>query len=78
MPDQKKEKIKRFVQDIETERAVHGALLRFFLKSPKERDVQSLAAAWMAKEIFDDAWKEILKLRNEIEQENKNSGNVGV
>lgn len=78
MPDAKKEKIRQFVNDPDMERAVHGALLRFFLKAPKERDVQFLAASWVAKEIFDEGWKDLLRLKNDSEKREKPISNLAL
>ena len=78
MPDSKREAIKRFLNDQETAKAVHGFLVRAFLKPPKERDVQSLAAAWMAKDIFDEGWKEMGKLKSDTEIEKKSPHNPGL
>ncbi len=65
MPDERKEQVKRFINDAAMSRAVHTVLQNIFLRSPKNKDVQSLAAAWMAKENFNDAWKEIQTFKGE-------------
>ena len=72
------ETIKRFLKDTETANAVHSLLRSQFLKSPKERDVQYLAASWLAKELFEEGWKEMLKLGIDNKKEEKIAGNIGL
>ena len=74
---QRNEKLKQFVNDHETAKAVHGLLLRIFLRPPKNRDVQTLAAAWMAKDLLEDAWTELLLYKGD-EVEPKAATNIGV
>lgn len=78
MPDSKREAIKRFLNDPEMAKAVHGVLLRQFLKAPKERDVQFLAASWIAKDLFDDAWKELARYKQDDAKEEKLVTNPGI
>lgn len=78
MPDGRKEAIRRFLSDSEMSKAVHSVLLRQFLKAPKERDVQFLAASWLAKDLFDEAWKELSRLKSETVNDEKPSGNPGL
>ena len=68
MPE-KRDRIKRFVNDVETAKAVHGVLLRAFLKPQKDRDVYTLAASRIAIDLLDDAWKELARYKNEEEME---------
>lgn len=75
--DNKKDYLKRFMQDEGMSSAVHGFFRRVFLKSPANKDVQSLAAAWMAKDVFEAAWRELLNYKA-TEREEKPTGNIGV
>ena len=77
MPE-KQDKLKHFLNDQAMVKAVHGLLLRSFLKPSKERDVQSLAASRIAIDLLDDAWKELNKLRSDSEREDKVINNIGV
>lgn len=69
--------IKRFVEDERASEAVRDFFRRVFWRSPKDKSVQSLAAAWMAKEIFEDAWRELMSYKAP-EREEKVGGNIGV
>lgn len=76
-PD-RKEQLKRFVHDEALNRAVHAVLKQIFLKPPKNKDVQSLAAAWMAKDILEEAWKELLQLGKNEARNQKVEENIGL
>lgn len=78
MPDSKRAAIQHFLNDAETTEAVRGVLVQTFLKAPKQRDVQSLAAAWMAKDLFDEAWKELARLKQEEGSVEKVVSNPGL
>lgn len=78
MPDGKKEAIRRFFSDTEMSKAVHSFLLHHFLKAPKQRDVQFLAASWLTKDLFDEAWKELSRLKSETVNDEKTPGNPGL
>jgi hypothetical protein len=77
MPENRVAHIKRFVQDEQMANALHEFFTRIFLKSPRNKDVQSLAAAWMAKNIFEEAWRELQSYKR-VEWEEKPTGNIGV
>ena len=68
MPD-KTDKIKRFVNDKEMAKAVHGVILRAFLKPVKDQDIYMKAASRIAIDLLDDAWKELLKYKSDTEVE---------
>ncbi len=76
--DQKREVIKRFLNDQETRLAVHSFLKSQFLKPPKNREVQLMAACWLAKDLFDEAWKELARLQEDVVVEQKVVRNIGV
>lgn len=72
------EAVKRFLNDAEMSKAVYKVLKHHFLKQPKERDVQFLAASWIAKDLFEEGWKELLKLKTETEPKEKSLNNIGL
>lgn len=76
-PDERVQ-VKRFIGDEAMCRAIHKTLKRIFNKPPKNKDVQSLAAAWMSKESFDDAWRELQQISKSEAREPKVEGNIGV
>lgn len=78
MPEDKKEQLKRFVNEVEISKAVHTFLVRYFLRPPKNKDVQSLAAAWMAKDLMDAAWRELQNYKNSSESEQKELKQIGL
>ena len=55
------EKIKRFLNDEVMSNTVFNLLQTECLKPSKDRDVQNLAARFMAVEIITTAWKEMEK-----------------
>jgi flagellin-specific chaperone FliS len=65
MDENQKNKLIRFLNDKITSDAVYDILLRSFLKVPKDRAVENLAASMIAVERLDDAWKELAKLKGE-------------
>lgn len=78
MQPNSKEALKRFLNDAEMVKAVHSVLRTQYLKQPKERDVQFLAAAWLAKDLFEDGWKELLKFKQEAEHEARPPRQIGL
>ena len=59
-------------------KSVYSVLKRIFLKTPTERDVQTLAAHWIAKDLLDSAWKELGRIKVDIHKEEKAVTNIGV
>ena len=78
MNESAKAKIKHFLDDEEMTKAVHSILKHRFLRPPVEKDVQFLAASWLAKDLFDEAWKELLRLKNDHKRDEKEPSNVGL
>lgn len=73
-----KEHFKRFLQDKSLSTAVYNHLHEYFHRNPKLKDVQSLAAAWLAKETFLEAWKELQIIAESKESEQKDATNIGL
>ena len=59
-------------------RAVHSFLRIQFLKPTKERDVQYLAALWLTKDLFEEAWKALLNVKQEKERDEKTPQQIGL
>ena len=78
MPDSSKEALKKFLNDEAMVNAVRNVLRIQFLKPTKERDVQFLAAMWLTKDLFEEAWKELLKMKPEKEREEKPITQIGL
>lgn len=76
--ENRKDKLKTFINDGEMERAVKSVILRVFLKTPSQRDVQTLAARWLAKDLIDDAWRELEKYKSDQLTTKKEVTNIGV
>ncbi len=75
---ERKDKIQSFLNDPEMAKSIHSVLRRTFLKTPKEKDVQTLAAHWLAKDLLDDAWKELERFKVDINSEEKKITQIGV
>lgn len=78
MDSQKQEKLKRFCNDTVMSEAVYSVLLRTFLKSQGDADVNVLAAERIAITLLDDAWKELWKFKNTDDFEPKKVVQVGL
>ena len=60
-----REKINRFLNDVGMSDAVHTTLIKSFLKTRGDRDVHLLAAAKIAIELLDEAWKDMSRMKDE-------------
>ena len=78
MNDTQKEKINRFLIDKVMSDAVKEVLERECLKSSKDRDVQNLAARFLALEIVGLAWKELEKCQMDKVKEDKPLKQIGL
>jgi hypothetical protein len=66
-----KEKVLRFLSDKLMSDTVRHVIERSFLKPTKGLSVHELAAARMAIDMLDDAWKDLQKSRSEVERESE-------
>lgn len=71
MTPEKINKIGRFLADPVMEQAVQEVLQNVCLTTSKDRDVQNLAARFIAIEILNEAWKELKKHKNHSSEETK-------
>ena len=74
MNDAQKNKLGRFIEDSVMSDAVREIIEAEITKPTKDRDVQSLAARFMAIEILRDAWKELLKFKTDEQNKSGSSG----
>jgi len=58
-----KSKLRRFISDPGLSAAVRAVLLQSFIKERKEADVYKLAAAKLAIDMLQDAWRELERYR---------------
>lgn len=65
-----REKIKRFLNDVGMSDAVRVSLTNSFLKARGDRDVHMLAAAKIAIELLEEAWKDMKRMKDEETQPN--------
>lgn len=63
-------KLQKFVADQVMSNAVREVMETFCLQASKDRDVQNLAARFMAIEILNNAWHELEKYQNNEAEEN--------
>jgi hypothetical protein len=78
MDEYKIEKLKRFANDQQMSDAVKDVIETELGQPSKDRDVNMLAAHFLAIEIIKTAWKEIEKYKLENEVEDKIAHNVGL
>ena len=77
MTPDKKAKIARFINDRLMAETIYDIFLQSFLKT-KDRDVHNLAASMIAIEHLNEAWKELEKLKNEQDSEEKGRKQIGL
>lgn len=78
MDERQKSKIISFLNDKTMSEAVYELLLEVFLKPPKDRDVQNLAASMIAIERLNEGFKELNRIKNEQKEEGKRTLQVGL
>lgn len=59
------EKVKRFANDTLMSQTIYNLIREAFLTRKGQKDVQVLAAERLALDFLSDAWKEIIKFKNE-------------
>jgi hypothetical protein len=69
-----KEKVSRFLDDKMLSETIYGIMLESFLKTRKG-DVQVLAASRLSIDYLQDAWKDLLKYKNETQEESSKVSN---
>ncbi len=74
----KQEKINRFLKDRVMAEVIYGELLKSFLKKRKWEDVNLTAAARMAIDFLEDAWREMEKYKSQDEGEKVVAKQVGL
>jgi len=62
------EKIRRFIRDERMSDAVREVIECEITKPTKDRDVQNLAARFLAIEILRDAWKELGRYKDSVDE----------
>jgi protein involved in sex pheromone biosynthesis len=78
MNETEKNKIKRFLDDDVTQKAVYNTLLRTFLKPRDRGDVQMLAASRIAIDLLEEGWKELHKVSHQVNKEPREVKQVGL
>lgn len=74
---EEREKIKRFIADKSMASAVYNVLLQSFLEEQENKDVQTLAASWLAVERLKLGWKNLERYKQD-ETDKKLQDNVGL
>lgn len=79
MDTQAKEKITRFLDDKIMSKAVYDTLLDAFLTPPAPTSsVYELAAARIAINLLNDAWKKLERVKNTKDAEHDKPGQIGL
>lgn len=73
MNTDKQERISRFIKDERMSEAVKEVLQKSFLKTPS-KEVNYLAASRIALDYLEDAWKELLRYKEEKANESTKVG----
>lgn len=76
--EQKKEYIKNFINNRAMSQAVYDVLLDIFLKSEPKVDVHVLASQKLAIDLLLLSWKELEKLKNEVQVDNSERTQIGL
>lgn len=75
---QQKEKVSQFLNDLIMSETIYDILFSFFVKNHGEKDVYMLAARSMAVDLLPQAWNEVQKNRLQVENDPKQSGQIGL
>lgn len=75
---QQEERVRRFINDRITAEAVFNTLLASYLKTPKDADVQVLAASMIAVEKLRAGWREMERLQTPEEKTPHQFAQVGM
>jgi hypothetical protein len=70
LTETQKEKVSRFLDDKVLSETIYGIMLESFLKSRKG-DVQVLAASRLSIDFLQDAWKDLVRYKNETQEDSK-------
>lgn len=69
-----KEKVSRFLDDKMLSDTIYGIMLESFLK-PRKGDVQVLAASRLSIDFLQDAWKDLVRYKNETQEDSNKTSN---
>ena len=73
-----KAKIKQFANDKQMSEAVYNVVSEKLFSTSKDRDVNVLAARFLAIEILNEAWKEMLRFKEDEENVSKEVNQIGM
>ncbi len=71
-------KVQRFIIDPVVSEAVYMVLLKSFLKKRGDEDTNMKAARFLATELLEEGWKELQKLKVEMEENGSVTRQVGL
>lgn len=71
------EKLRQFINNEPMARAVYDALLHRFIRK-ETADIYVLAASKIAINLLQEVWKELEALKNGVEEDKKEVGNIGM
>ena len=73
-----KAKIRQFANDKQMNEAVYDVVSEKLFSTSKDRDVNVLAARFLAIEILNEAWKDMLRLKEDEEKVSKEVNQIGM
>jgi F0F1-type ATP synthase delta subunit len=76
--ENQKSRITRFLNDEATSDAVKQAILNSFLKSKPNRDVYQLAASRLAIDMLDEAWRDLERFKDSVNEKISVGKQVGL
>ena len=78
MPDNKTAKLTQFANDEMLNSAVRSVFDEIYLKKSEDRDVQNLAARFLANELLEKVWNVLMGYKSDKDVNSKDKGNIGI
>lgn len=76
--EHQRQRIKKFVADVETQEAVFEILVSTFYRANKNTDISYLAAKTLAVQLLEEGKKELTNIAGYQKKEGKTTGQVGL
>ena len=71
-------KLTQFANDEMLNSAVRSVFDEIYLKKSEDRDVQNLAARFLATELLEKVWTNLMGYKADVKKDDKEKGNLGL
>ena len=71
-------KLTQFANDEMLNSAVKSVFDEIYLKRSEDRDVQNLAARFLANELLEKVWNVLMGYKSDKDENSKDKGNIGI